>query len=371
MTNSKFIYRVAAGISVLACCVSCVVTDETLGSNLIPIEQTYKFYTERIPIDQIEVRMADSLSGYSSSRLVIGAVSDEDYGMTTRSSAITLVPLFNDSLEIGRNPEFKNFRFAVGRDTLSSNSEDQLRILQNINVYELDRALDASKDYDCNKPIQPSANKVAEGTPIYNGGDSLVFYFTKEYGEKFLSLRPEDFKDFETYTGQFPGIYIDTDLPAGDGGRIDLFSLQLGYDVDYYYLTGNFAKLNYSAEFDGERKDTCVYFYYGASDFYNTDSLLTSTTTGNYPQYALNLTSQQTEDREGYATDKIYIEGGGGLKPVVRAEHLIELAQQAIASKGADPEQVVINKASLVFPFEFPADYLDMTYWPQILSPTC
>ena len=104
MTNSKFIYRVAAGISVLACCVSCVVTDETLGSNLIPIEQTYKFYTERIPIDQIEVRMADSLSGYSSSRLVIGAVSDEDYGMTTRSSAITLVPLFNDSLEIGRNP---------------------------------------------------------------------------------------------------------------------------------------------------------------------------------------------------------------------------------------------------------------------------
>ena len=131
------------------------------------------------------------------------------------------------------------------------------------------------------------------------------------------------------------------------------------------------GKLNYSAEFDGERKDTCVYFYYGASDFYNTDSLLTSTTTGNYPQYALNLTSQQTEDREGYATDKIYIEGGGGLKPVVRAEHLIELAQQAIASKGADPEQVVINKASLVFPFEFPADYLDMTYWPQILSPTC
>ena len=141
--------------------------------------------------------------------------------------------------------------------------------------------------------------------------------------------------------------------------------------MDYYYLTGNFAKLNYSAEFDGERKDTCVYFYYGASDFYKTDSLLTSTTTGNYPQYALNLTSQQTEDREGYATDKIYIEGGGGLKPVVRAEHLIELAQQAIASKGADPEQVVINKASLVFPFEFPADYLDMTYWPQILSPTC
>lgn len=371
MTNSKFIYRVAAGISVLACCVSCVVTDETLGSNLIPIEQTYKFYTERIPIDQIEVRMADSLSGYSSSRLVIGAVSDEDYGMTTRSSAITLVPLFNDSLEIGRNPEFKNFRFAIGRDTLSSNSEDQLRILQNINVYELDRALDASKDYDCNKPLQPSANKVAEGTPIYNGGDSLVFYFTKEYGEKFLSLKPEDFKDFETYTGKFPGIYLDTDLPAGDGGRIDLFSLQLGYDVDYYYLTGNFAKLNYSAEFDGERKDTCVYFYYGASDFYNTDSLLTSTTTGNYPQYALNLTSQQTEDREGYATDKIYFEGGGGLKPVVRAEHLIELAQQAIASKGADPEQVVINKASLVFPFEFPADYLDMTYWPQILSPTC
>ena len=31
----------------------------------------------------------------------------------------------------------------------------------------------------------------------------------------------------------------------------------------------------------------------------------------------------------------------------------------------------MINKASIVLPFEFPADYTDMDRWPQILSPTC
>lgn len=371
MTSFRRNINFAAGLAVLLCCASCIATDDTLGTDLIPIDQTYKFYTERIPIEQVEVRMADSLSGYSSSRVVFGAVRDGEYGLTTRSSAITLVPIFRDQLEMGENPQFKSFRFAIGKDTLSSNSEDQRRIIQNIRVRELDKPLDAAKDYDCNKPLEPSDRIVAKGSPVYDGGDSLVFYFTREYGEKFLSLTSEDLKDFDSYTKKFPGIYLDTDEPSSDGGRINLFSLQLGYDTDYQYFTGNFAKLYYSAEFDGERKDTSVLFYYGPAQFNDIDSLLTSTTSGNFPQYALNLTSQQTQNRTGYATDRIQVEGGGGLKPVVKAEYLIDIARQAIESKGADPAQTVINKASLVFPFEFPSDYRDMNYWPQILSPTC
>lgn len=371
MTNFKKNTSIAAGLAVLMCCVSCIATDSSLGSGLIPIDQTYKFYTERIPIEQIEVRMADSLSGYSTSRVVFGAVQDSEYGLSTRSSALTLVPIFRDSLEIGKNPEFKSFRFAIGKDTVASNNEDQRRIIQNIGVHELDKPIDAAKDYDCNKPLAHSGRNVAKGSPLYNGGDSLVFYFTREYGEKFLSLTSEDLKDFDSYTEKFPGIYLDTEIPTSDGGRINLFSLQLGYDSDYQYFTGNFAKLYYSAEFGGERKDTSILFYYGAAQFHNIDSLLSSTTSGNFPQYALNLTTQQTQDRIGYATDKIYIEGGGGLKPVVKAEYLIDIAEKAIVEKGADPKSTVINKASLVFPFEFPSNYLDMNYWPQILSPTC
>ena len=58
------------------------------------------------------------------------------------------------------------------------------------------------------------------------------------------------------------------------------------------------------------------------------------------------------------------------MKPVIRAKDLKKLAEEMISAKGGDPSHTVINKASLVFPFEFPSDYTEMDRWPQILSPT-
>ena len=42
-----------------------------------------------------------------------------------------------------------------------------------------------------------------------------------------------------------------------------------------------------------------------------------------------------------------------------------------ITREGGNPEEAVINKASLIFPFRFPDDYRDMDKYPYILSPTC
>ena len=371
MTRFEMKSKILAFAAVLLGCLSCVENDSSLGSNLIPLGQTYKFYTATIPLDNIELVMADSLSGYSSTRATTGSVRDSEYGLSTRACALTLVPIFKDSMVIGDNPVFKNFRFAIGRDTLSSNNPDQKRILQSINVYELEAALDEKKDFDCNKKLAHGSERITKGVPVYNGGDSLTFSFNEEFGRKFLSLSKEDFKDYDSYSKKMPGIYIETEDPAGEGGRINMFNLQLGFDSDSYYFTGNYAKLNYSAEFEGERRDTSILFYYGANKFHNMDSLLTTAATGSFPQYALNLTSQQTGDKVGKAGDKILIEGGGGLKPLIRASELKRLAEEAIMEKGGIPSETVINKASLVFPFEFPDDYTTMQYWPQVLYPTC
>ena len=371
MTHFKMKLKFATPAALLFCCLSCISVDYKMGGSLIPIDQTYKILNSTLPLEEIDMRMADSLSGYSSSRITVGAVCDEDFGVTTRSSAITLIPMFIDKVDLGTNPVFKRFHFSIARDTTNVIDEDQLNILQNINVYELDRRLDSSKDFDTNAELPHSGKRVTSGIPVYNGTDSLSFNFSKEFGEKYLTITEEDTQDIDTYLDRFPGIVIETDAPKGGSGRINIFDLQLSYNSSYYTLDGNLAKLSFSSEYDGVRKDTMVYFYLSALDFYDIDSLLTNSSSGSFPQYCLNVTGHQTREKAGRATDKIYVEGGGGLKPVISAKYLKNLAEKEISAAGGIPSEAVINKASLVLPFEFPEDYKEMDRWPDYLSPTC
>ena len=368
--NFKMKTRFLALAAAFVCCYSCIETDSTLGGNLVPVVETYTFHIVEIPIEDISMQMADNLSGYSDSRVTIGAIREPEYGLTTRASAITLVPLFEDKLDMGKNPVFKRFHFSIGRDTTCVLDPDQANILQRVHVYSLNEPLDPTVDYDVNRPIPHGMTSITKGTPIYNGLDSLTFDFSEEFGKKYLQITQDDLKDMKTYLAKFPGIYLETELPEKEGGRINMLDVQMSYDANNGYITGNFATLSYSAEFSGVRKDTTVVFWYGATDFFDLDSLFNAYT-GTFPQYALNYTGQETRDRVGEAHQEVLIEGGGGLKPVISAIDLKHKVEQAIIQAGGNPNDAVVNKASLILPFDFPQDYLEMDRWPYRLSPTC
>lgn len=363
--------RFPAIAAAVLCCISCIDKNNLLGGDLTPTNQTYSVYTADLPIEEMDLQMADSLSGYSSRRITVGAVRDDQFGLTTRACALTLIPMFIDSLDLGKDPVFGSFHFAVARDTVSVDKPSQENIIQSINVYEMSKPINSGKDYGSNSTLEHFDKRITKGRPLYNGGDSLSFNFTEDFGRKFLTITKDDLSDIDKYTKKFPGIYISADEPIGTGGRIDMFNLQLDYNSSYSSIVGNLATLRYSAEFDGERKDTTLLFYLGATDFYDIDSLLNYSSTGQFPEYCLNLTGHDTRKMAGKVTDKAYVEGGGGLKPVISAKAIKRMAEEAIAAKGGDPKTAVINKASLVFPFEFPSDYTDMEGWPDILSPTC
>lgn len=380
LSNKMKIRLLAAAAATLVCCASCVENSTRVGQNLIPVGQMYSFHTVDIPLDDVYVRMADSLSGFSNSRITVGAVRDADYGLSTRKCALTLIPMVDGEIDFGKNPKFKSFHFAASKDTTSWPDPSQERILQSIKVYELSKAIDNIKDYDCNKPLERSAATITKGTPVYNGTDSLSFNFNDDFGRKYMTMTTEDLKDIDTYLAKFPGIMIESDAPSAEGGRINMFKVQLSFDSNYGYVEGNYAKLSFSGEYNGERRDSSFLFYYGASDFYDLDSLFTHSSTGKFPQYALNLSSQQTGGKVGYAEESIDIEGGGGLKPVISANWLRDVAEreitraaqeQGLADVGQALKAAVINKASLVFPFEMPSDYKLFNYWPAVLSPTC
>ncbi len=372
-------FKLSGVAAALFCCLSCVNVNPELGGNLIPADQTYQIYPVEagLPFGAVSMLPADSLSGYSQRRITIGAIRDDFYGLTTRSCAMTLVPVL-DTLDFGNLKAVKveRFHFAAAFDTLSVARSDQRHIIQNVRVHSLAAPMSAGRDFDINgKTLKVDYSKsIADGNPVVSGSDSLAFDFTEEYARRFLSITQEDLSDFGKYVKKVPGIHISTDAPMGEGGRINMYELQVGYDKAVKYVVGNYAQLSLKCDYDFDgvaEKDTAFFFAFGLNSFTKLDSLFTVTSRGNYPEYCLNLTTQETADLAGPAGEEVLIEGGGGLKPVISARALKHLAEDLIRSRGGVPEEAVINKATLVLPFRFPDDYREMFKYPAVLSPTC
>ena len=364
-------FRFTAFAAALLFCCACVETDYQIGSSLFAVDDMYDVFVDSAPISEIHMDKADGLSGFSTTRITFGAIRDEDYGLTTRSAALPLIPMYLDGgVDFGKNPVIKDFYLSILRDSCSTAKDGQEAIFQNLNIYELEEPFDFDKTYDCNTIVPHKDARLIRGSQIYNGGDTLIIHLSKEYGQKILSLPESALKDADKFRSAIPGIFIETDSPNRNGGRINMFNLQVKYNVDYGYIENNFGLLVYEAEFNGERKDTMSYVLLGGYDFYQVDSLMKNNST--YPQVCLNMTTHETDMYEGEASAKILIEGGGGLKPRIPASELKRIAENIIIEAGGDPKKAIINKATLEMPFEFPENYEDIDrFWPKVLSPTC
>lgn len=363
--------KLTAVILLAAALVSCVGTNEKLGGDFIPTDQKYDFYSAEFDLDEVLLKSIDSLTAYSSRRINFGAIRDETFGLFNRGSVVTLVPVL-DTVDFGKNPVFKKFKFKAAVDSVSVADESQADILQNVNVYALTEPLN-SRDYFLRADIKHGDKRITKGVPVANGKDSLVFEFTEDYGKQYLDITQEDLEDLETYTKKFPGIYFCTDAPSGNGGRFNMYEMDILRTTSTssgssFSRTDNYAVLYYSGEYDGERRDSSLMFYFSPSYMQDLDSLYSASATTS--QYVFNVDSHESDGLIGKATDKIYIEGGSGIKPVVPASEIHSLVNKEIISKGGDPATALITKATIELPFDFPEDYTTMFRYPKVLSPT-
>ena len=97
---------------------ACVQNNTEIGKDLIDKTLLYDTYTVEFPIEDIRLRRADDLSGFSDTRLAIGAIRDETFGLTTRATAFSLVPAL-DTLDLGTDPKFVKFAVRFAADTIS------------------------------------------------------------------------------------------------------------------------------------------------------------------------------------------------------------------------------------------------------------
>ena len=223
---------VAIGVTLLGSA-SCIEVNERLGENLIPTDQKWHVFTpESRVIENISLRVSDSLSAYSSRRFTFGSYIDPKLGATTKSTSFTLVPT-TDTLDFGKNTKILQFHLSAVRDTVSTVKENQKGMLQNIYVTELKKPLDSTVLYVCSfsehsqqgrenrKEYINDGKFITAGTYIYDGGDSLSFDFSKAWAEKMVAQikewqKLEDIKKdtLSNYLKYVPGICISTDMPA-------------------------------------------------------------------------------------------------------------------------------------------------------------
>ena len=346
---------------------SCVNVNENLGGSFIATNQKYDFFTAEFDLDEIRMKPVDSLSAYSSRRITIGSIRDETFGLTRRGCAVTLVPVL-DTVDYGTSPVFKKMVFRAAVDSISVPDDSQKNILQNINVYALNKPVDP-KNYYSRTKLDHGSQRVTKGVPVANGSDSLAFEFTTEFGQKYLDITQEDLEDFDQYCSKFPGIYITTDDPVGNGGRFDMYKMDiLEKEQGYLSRTNNYAILYYSGIYDGERKDSTLMFYFSPREFQDLDSLISASSLPE--QYVFNVDYHESDGMAGTASDKIYIEGGSGLKPVIPAKEIWRLVNDEIARKGGSGKTALISKATIELPFDMPDDYDSMYLYPDVLSPT-
>ena len=371
-----------AGAAAVIALSSCIKTDNSLGKGLVDKSLLYDTYTEEFPLEQITMKRSEDLSGYSSSRVVVGAIRDDVFGLTTRESAFTLVPAL-DTLNLGTNPKAISLDLYFEADSVSCADDSQARILQNLYVTELTSRLDP-KVTATTTDVAHGTDLITDGLPVINGSGAMQFVFTKTYAQKYLDALKAFAPDgimvdrswdsdalstrFDAFADAIPGIHIRTDEPSGNGGRINLFQLScLSISNNQYYRNSNVAYLQYTND-ECAGKDTTLIILLVPGEMSFIDEASYIEDNSKFAQYAFNRTTHTHPEGAPGAT--LLVEGGAGLKPVISAKELQEKTKQAIEAKGGTLDKAVISKATIILPYDMPADYRDMKYFPSILSPT-
>ena len=323
--------KLLAAIVLATALLSCTNVNELIGSDFIATNQKYDFYTAEFDLDEVWMKPVDSLSAYSSRRINFGAIRDDTYGLFKRGCALSLVPVL-DTVDFGSNPIFKRFRFQAGSDSVSVSDANQARILQNVNVYALTEPLDPDV-YFARTEVKYGTDRITKGVPVVNGSDSLVFEFTEDFGKRYLDITQDDLSDMKKFSKKFPGIFITTDDPVGNGGRFNMFDMNILEVVQasssaYVARTDNYAILYYSGIYNGERRDSSLMFYFSPLQFQDLDSLVSVTAVPD--QFVFNVDYHESDKLSGKAADKIYVEGGSGLKPMIPADQMRRLINSDI-----------------------------------------
>jgi len=321
---------------------SCIVTDPTLGSALVPADQNITIKTATIDLP-VTLRMADSLQCAVSQSATVGAIRSGDFGLFHADAAFSLTAS-TDSVIWGANPSVRSVYITLVLDTTVVVDASQLHIPQNIYVHQLNVELDSTMVYN-NSLKDDDYNPVplSDGGSVFIGDESYLIHLKKEFGERLLKIPMETLDSAELFMKACHGLYLRCDDPDEHqiGGRLNCFDLSSSYLV---------LNWEYDDE-DGNRKTNTTNFSLGS--YYSVNRM----TAG----------SRQLETAD--ISHHIYQEGLCGIKPHIDARQLRDAVTGWAAAEGIETDKLLLAKATLTFPFEYDGDRNQYDYFADNLFP--
>jgi hypothetical protein len=320
---------------------SCIETDNTTGSGLLPGEHVLDVNTASIDLP-VQMRQTDSLQTVHSGSLLFGTYKDPDFGPVTASCAFQYIPT-ERNLSYGDNPEPRSLKLYMSMSDLNYFYEDEKSIPQNIRVHKILTELDSTFSYNNSLSQNDiSQNSIEVSGNVYFGGDSLVIELSEDFARELLNAGEQERDSISLFVKQLKGLYITADPQPGsiEGGRINITT------PDNIYMSLTYRHIDAS---EGIDKDSTISYY--------TSDELTS----------LNLFDHSSHNLEtDNAGEKLFVEGLAGIKPYIDFRQVKDsILNWASSANIQDPENIVIIKAEIQLPFEYPEDYTRLNYYPS------
>jgi len=334
---SNKIKAAASVLVILAAAISCVENDRTMGQQLASDDFILKIDSTQFTIPFCQ-RVHDTIQAVSYSRMLVGYLSDEQYGTVVVDGASVVVPV-PDEFNMGVNPELVDVYLSLSIDSTVAYTSGNKSIPQNIYLYEIvkDFAADSTRYY--NNSITPdflSEDPISLGSPMVFGSGTVKIGLTREYGEKLLATSPSEFADISIFLNRMFGIYIKTDKPDREvpGGRLNYINLSTS-TITLEFLMN-----------DPQRgikdKDTTVTFVFGYT-------------------MALNQFSAGSRHLEtATPRDTLFVDGLSGVKPVIPAHKLKGIVDDWVdrvcLKENCTKESIFLSQAKLILPYDMPPD---------------
>jgi len=320
--------------------VSCITTDKTLGDNLIPSNQIIKVKTAEINIP-VQMKMSDSLQTIFPGYLLVGAYKDPVLGTTLSGAAFQIIPTINDN-NYGDNPVPSFIRLSMSVSQSLVLEAKDLYIAQNIYIYKLNKDLDSTTAFNNSitlNDIDPTP--INTGGTVYFGKDSIVMNLSLDYAKSLLTATAEETDSTDIYVKRFKGLFLTTEpLPGAiKGGRFNVI------DPSGAFMEIMYRHVDKANSID---KDSLLYYYISTARPY------------------LNVFNHSSKLLESANPQgKIVLEGLAGIKPYIDFSEVKTIIANWATANNIDISQVIIAKAELRLPYEFPSDYLTMGQFPS------
>ena len=329
-------------IGVVSLLNGCVEVDKTLGLAFVP--DNAMVAVEQAVFDvPIYTAKLDSVITSSTSVGSVGYLNHPEFGLFTAGSVFRMLP-YTLGFDYGSTAILDSAVLTIYVATRTRLNNDvpanYTCTPQPLALYELDRDLAYNTNYYNNslKSNDYIPTPISENY-TYTGGDTIKIHLENSFANRLMIASEEERANDTLFLQKFKGFYLAADTSgasAGDGGQVSYFDLTTTYLTLTYHLTDN--------------PDSACYFYYFIEQ---------GTPNFNVYEHGSSTLSNYDDPLPSPAAT-VYLEGLAGVKPYINFDQVKDSIVQLMQRERKDTSKLVINKAELVVPVDYPASSLDL-----------